>query len=161
MDLETLKEKRKKVLNELTEIDNQIETILFENRKKENEEKERNTIKLPIVNSLSELQREINSRYVNTGMRLDVNSCWYRKNVLYLEFGMWKWKGKKSFVGKQYTKKDIYHDCDSDGYRDPELFICEILNLKHDDFKTGGIASNWYRRIENVSNFIFDTENCI
>lgn len=156
MNLKELKEERNKIQKKLIELNQQISLIEMQNRQEEIEKEKALEIKLPIVKSLSELKKAIEDRYIETGMKLDLSRCRKYGEEIYIEFGKWRWSGKKKFIGKQYFKKTEFTDGDCDGYDDPQLFLSEILGVTSRDFGTGGIASNWYRPIRNVKDFVFD-----
>lgn len=147
MNKTELLKRRRELVSELEEIELKLQEF------KKPAQKE---IKLDRIYKSSELINAIHDRYKNTGMTVRV----LRRNGyggLHLEFGPWRWSGKKEFIGKQYfkTQKFTYGDCD--GYRDPERFISEITGMEN--FGTGGIASYWYRHnIKIPEKFEFDVE---
>ena len=156
MNLEELKIEREIFQKKLTKLNKEISVIESKIKQEEYDKAKALEIKLTIVKSLSELKKAIEERYMQTGMKLDLPKCNYCNNVLYIEFGVWSWKGKKKFIGKQYFKTTEFTSGDIDGYHDPELFLIEILGVTGNDFGTGGIASNWYRSIKNVKDFVFN-----
>lgn len=114
------------------------------------------TCKLSKINTSSELIELIEGRYANTGMKV-IKCSRNRDDTFILELGPWNWRGKVSFIGKQYFMKKIFSCYDPTGYDDPGLYISEILGIHKSELGFGGIAENWRReRITIPEGFIFD-----